>query len=155
VTDSRILRRPPGKRWRVGLAVTLVALTASLGVVAVDAPPAKAGASGCSFWNPFTVGGYRLAAGTYCVTLAGTRTYVDYVYGGFSSAGNVCNWNVTAEFFDTSGRWYMTRSSPIKHGCTPRNGAAVTLKRYVKRGFMCSTLKQNGGRITSVCHNIH
>lgn len=158
ITDSAIRTAASRRNWlRRSLAVFAAAAVVAGGALAVQPTEAQASAYGCGFWNPFTAGGLKLASGQYCVTLAGQGTFVDYVYGGFVSAGNVCNYNVTAEFFDSSSRWYMTRSSPIRYGCTRANAVAgsVSLRSYVRRGFMCSTLKQNGARVTSVCHNIY
>lgn len=62
---------------------------------------------------------------------------------------------MTAEFFDSSGRWYKTYSTPTRYGCSRTGSGSISINRSMKRGFMCSTLKQNGGRITSVCHNIY
>jgi hypothetical protein len=147
-------RRGPWLRLKalvlaVGLAI------ASFGAIALaPATPAGASAYGCSFWNTATVGGVRLASGQYCVLLAGQGTFVDYVKGGFVSASNVCNWRITAEFFDSNGRWYATYASPVRYTCSKTGTRYIYLRRYVKRGFMCSTLRQNGARITSVCHSI-
>jgi hypothetical protein len=101
------------------------------------------------------IGKYPVAKGLYCVNIDGSGTHVKWVGGAFNSIGNVCNWSITAEFFDSSGRWYQTLSSPIRYGCSHASNAVIWVNAYKKRGFMCSTLKTNGLRITSVCHNIY
>lgn len=120
-----------------------------------SAQPAAAGAYGCSAWGAGNYNGYPYANGGYCAELNGSGTFVKYVGGGFNSAGNVCNWNITAEFFDTAGRWYQTISSPVQYRCDRKNEAVIWINQNKQRGRMCSTLKSNGGRIQSVCHNIY
>lgn len=39
--------------------------------------------------------------------------------------------------------------------CGSWQNDVIWLNRYVQRGFMCSTLRSNGVRLTSVCHNIY
>jgi hypothetical protein len=137
--------------------IAMLALTTGLAGVGLVAgqTPASAGAYGCSWWNPVTVGGYSAAAGQYCVNVAGTGTFVANVGGGFASAGNVCNSSITAEFFDSSGRWYQTFTSPTSYGCSHNITKTMAINQYVRRGFVCSTLRQNGARLSSVCHNIY
>lgn len=132
---------------------SLLSVVAVLGVTSDT--PASASASGCSGWGAKSVGGWTVGTGVYCVYLNGNGTYVANVAGSFNAAGSVCNWNITAEFFDSSGRWYRTVTGPTHWGCTWKGGDVVGVYSYVQRGFMCSTLKQNGGRIQSVCHNIY
>lgn len=134
----------------------LLACTAAAALLfGAMAAPASASASGCSSWNNYKIGSVWIAQGYMCSTLAGQGTYVASVQSSFASGGNICNWNVTAEFFDTSGRWYQTYSSPTHYSCNVNGTDGVTLNRYVQRGKMCSTLKSNGSRVSSVCHNIY
>jgi hypothetical protein len=113
--------------------ISIVVLTASLagiGAAATAAPASASGAKpasayGCSFWNTKVVGGVPVPGGQYCVTLAGQGTFVSYVAGGFASVGNVCNWNITAEFFDSSGHWYQTYSGPRHNSCTHSSSDAI------------------------------
>lgn len=129
----------------------------NLAILTGTGTPASAGASGCNYWGAKTVGSIPLAKGTYCVALRGSGQRVDSVFGQFTSVGNVCNWNITMEYFDTSGRWYRTWNSSTRHSCSRQGEATLrfTAPYYAKKGFMCSTLKQNGARVTSVCHNIY
>ena len=138
---------------KVLAAIVLAVTLAGLGVVTSEAP-ASAGARGCNTIRPANVGGLPVASGTYCVELNGSRRYVNYVGGGFNSAGNICNWQITAEFFNRSGRWYQTKVSRLHRGCTHRANDVILIRANKQPGFMCSTLRQNGGRVTSVCHNI-
>lgn len=144
---------------RRNLRIFMVVVATAMGLIgAMWSPPnASASAYGCSFWGAKVVGNIPVATGQYCALIAGQGTYVDYVAGGFTSAGNVCNFNITAEFFNTSGTWYRTIHGPVQYRCTRATSPVSTLlvRGYVQRGFMCSTLKQNGARVTSVCHNIY
>jgi hypothetical protein len=106
-------------------------------------------AYGCKVW--FTNG----LPNDYCVLLSGSGTYVSYVKGNFALTGAISNWSITAEFFDTSGRWYQTYSSPIHYGTAVTNWDTISIGRWMRPGLMCSTLKSNGNRINSVCHSIN
>jgi hypothetical protein len=144
------------RRWVARAALlTLAVAPATAATEVTDASPAGATASGCSYWGAALIGKIPVAKGQDCVTIAGQGTFVSYVRSAFGSVGNVCNWNTTAEFFDINGKWYQTFSSPVRKSCTRSSTDQITLNRYVRSGRMCSTLKTNGSRITSVCHNIH
>lgn len=139
------------------LAAVLTAAVLSIGFTsAVTAQPANASANGCSwFGNLGNIQGLPIYNGSYCAGIDGSGTWVDGVYGNFSSAGNVCNWNITAEFFDGSGRWYQTYTGPTHWTCGRIGSDGIYIGERKQRGKMCSTLKTNGGRITSVCHSIN
>src|SRR5438874_3556428 len=130
----------------VAAAIPLVAAN-----ILVTTASASAGAAGCNPWNARQIGNYWVASGVYCAEITGQGTYVEAVSGWFG-ATRVCNWNITAEFFDTSGRWYQTYTAPMHYSCGSWQSDAIWLNRYVQRGLMCSTLKSNGVRLTSVCH---
>jgi hypothetical protein len=57
---------------------------------------------------------------------------------------------------DTSGRWHETQSGPVRNSSFSGAGASerIHIARHMTRGFMCSTLRSNGVRLTSVGHNI-
>lgn len=140
--------------------IAIVALVASLAGVGVlgNASPASASAFGCQGFrtlnSPWGTGNVN----SYCANLNGTGRYVRTVTGSYTAnVGTVCNSSITAEFFDTAGRWYMTRQSPVRYGCRwgTQYAGGITLNQNVRPGFMCSTLKQNGARLTSVCHSIY
>ena len=138
------------------IVVLIVAMLSTIGVLSISgSTPAHASASGCSAWGATMVGNLPVAKGVYCVGLNGTGTYVNTVAASFNAAGSVCNWNITAEFFDSSGRWYQTISGPTHWGCGWQGSDVVSVFSNKQRGFMCSTLKQNGGRVSSVCHSIY
>lgn len=141
----------------------LAACAAAFALVGLVASPAQASAFGGSNFGPSVIyKGATLPMGTYWAELNGTGTYVNYVKGYpnlNAPVGNICNWNITAEFFTASGAWYKTISGPIHYGCNSywNQGPADVLwvKGYMAKGKMCSTLKSNGGRVTSVCHSIY
>jgi len=131
----------------------------------VGAPAAHASAYGCASYGPLlTIKGVGVSKGLYCVSLNGSGTYVDSVYGAAQvnnpALGWTCNWNITAEFFDSRGRWYRTMNGPYHSGCFGAGGVGgspdrIYVRANMQSGSMCSTLKSNGTRLTSVCHSIH
>lgn len=138
------------------IVVLIVAMLSMIGAMSISgSTPAHASASGCSAWGAKTVGNIPIAKGVYCVGLNGTGTYVNTVAASYNAAGSVCNWNITAEFFDANGNWYQTISGPTHWGCSWQGSDAIGVFKNVKRGTMCSTLKQNGTRVQSVCHSIY
>lgn len=157
-----ILRRSVS--WTKRVAIRIVVLV-SLALACVGLTPqlAEASALGASSFGPQVIWKQvTLPLGTYYAYVSGSGTYVSYVKGWpylNSPVGNVCNWNVTAEFFDSSGRWYRTLTGPTHFTCNSYwNNASpdyLWVNGYMKSGTMCSTLKQNGARLTSVCHSIH
>jgi hypothetical protein len=118
-----------------GLAATPVALVAS---------PAGASATACSS-GPHT----------YCAYVNGKGTHVNYVIGSFSSVSTICNWTITAEFFDTHNHWYKTYESKTHLGCWFTNSTQLNVNYTAKSGKMYSTLRSNGARVTSVGFSIH
>jgi hypothetical protein len=124
----------------------------SLGVVGAE--NAKAGAVGCSWWNSTRILGVPIASGQYCVTVGGTRTFVDAIYPGYVSASSICFTTMTAEFFDRNWHWYRTYSTPRSYGCAKTRSTYISVRRYMRPGYVCSTLKSSGQRITSRCFGI-
>lgn len=149
------------RRIKRRLGASLAALLLGVLGSAVVASPAQAYARGCGFWNPFTVSGYSLAAGQYCAEVDGYRTWIYQVEGDFSSVGNVCNWDITAEFFDSHWRWKRTFASAHHYNCGHTGREYIGLPYYMNQlvgenyGYMCSTLRVGWQRVTSVCHYIH
>lgn len=117
---------------------------------------AAASATGVSYFgNLGNIKGFPVYNGNYKVHLSGASTFVNHVEGSAVAASNLCNVSMTAEFFDHLGRWYMTRASGIRWGCGRSYQGWIPMQARVQAGRMCSTLKTNGGRITSVCHSIY
>lgn len=149
------------KGWRRRSAALLVIVLVTLTTIVFNAGPASAYARGCSFWNPFSVSGYNLAAGQYCAEVDGGGTYIYQVEGDFSSVGNICNWDITAEFFDSHWNYHTTLASSHNYGCGHTGRAYIYAPYYLSQltgdnyGYMCSTLRVGWQRVTSVCHYIH
>ena len=149
-------------RRRLWLLRVLTVLTTAILAVAGTTQTAQASAYGASYFGPgVTWKGITVRMGTYHAYISGSGTYVSYVKGWpqlNTPIGNICNWNITAEFFDANGRWYSTRTGPTHWGCNSywnqANADFLYVNGYVQRGTMCSTLKSNGARQTSVCHSI-
>lgn len=134
----------------LAVKVLFAALIAALFIL--PSPKAFASAFGCSY------GVSPRSPNTYCVSLNGSGTYVNYVYGQFNGGAVICNYYMTAEFFDTSWRWYETRNSVRTSGCANGGGGWIGIYAYKKRGYMCSTLHYYDGlgtkRTMSRCFSI-
>lgn len=158
------------KRWsRVSVAAVAVCAL-SMGALAIDMAvrpsEASAGATGCNVRTSSTTGTYAgitfpIPTGKYCVSLSGYGRYVDYVWTSFAMASNLCYYNVTAEFFDKNWVHYRTINGRVTNGCTPADNANynrnmfISVKASMRPGWMCSTLKSGGKRVTSVCHAVY
>jgi len=143
--------------------IATVALIASLAgaMVMGAAGPAAADAKGCTFYGYRNVGGWTVPAGSYCATVVGSGTRINGVQGEFY-APNLCNWDVTAEFFNNNWQYRRTFVSGRNYGCNygsawapyiPVNSTIQALTG-TSTGYMCSTLRVAGQRVTSVCHYI-
>ena len=144
-------------RGRVTSILGAVVLLTSMLVMGQTAP-AAADAYKCNFWGPFNLGGWTVPQGQYCAYLEGSGTYVRRIGGNFQVAGSICNYTVTAEFFDRNSRHYRTFESPMQYGCTGNRQTPVNVYPYfsgVRGGFVCSTLRQSGTRVSSVCFGLY
>jgi hypothetical protein len=129
---------------RRALAAATLAISLAAGSVGFAASPAAASATACS-------SGPR----TYCAYVNGSGLKVNYVIGSFSSVSTICNWTITAEFFDTHGKWYKTFETKTHLGCWFTNNTQLNVNYKAKAGKMYSTLRSNGSRVTSVGFSIH
>jgi hypothetical protein len=116
------------------------------------ASPAHAGASSCGFFGAF---GKYAATGTYCGTLGGSGRFVSTVSGSFAAGAPICNYRITAEFFDRYGNHLATRYSGTHVGCFNVGGDVINVNSYWPTGLMCTTLQSNGGRVGSRCFSIY
>jgi hypothetical protein len=145
---------------KVIATVMLIASLAGVMVVSV-ASPAAADAKGCTFYGNRNVGGWTVPAGSYCATVVGSGKTVYGVQGEFY-APSLCNYDYTAEFFNSNWQWKRTFTSARNYGCSygsawfryiPVNSNIQALTG-TSTGYMCSTLRVAGQRVTSVCHYI-
>lgn len=132
-------------------AATLVAVFLSLMV----GPTAHASATGCAGGNP------QYGPSYYCATINGGGTYVNYVSGFFRGSAFVCDYRITAEFFDNNWRWYQTYNSATAWGCGNGGDRFIGIYSNKRPGYMCSTLIYRGAssnsypwRTMSVCHKV-
>jgi len=146
---------------RTKSVVAAVGLGATLAIA--GAAQAQASAYGTSGFGWVTYNGVGMSRGVYNVYMSGSGNYVNYVKGGpimtTPVSGTICNWNITAEFFDSYGRWTGTINGPYHATCNSYFNQpyadVIPIYSYKASGTMCSTLKSNGARLTSVCHSIH
>jgi hypothetical protein len=147
-----------GKRLAVIVSALVLALTA---LFTTTAQQAHATATGCSYFGTGSIGGYFIANGNYCSTLAGSGSFVYDVDGHFTSYGTVCNWDITAEFFTSNWTWKQTRVSSHHWGCDHYAGDWISIYDRMSNlvgsnyGYECSTLRVAYQRLTSVCHYVH
>ena len=106
--------------------------------------------------------GVGVSMGTYYSHVSGDGTWVQNVQGWpyiNTPVGNICNWEITAEFFDTQNRWLETLHGGVHLGCwwygNQATGHEIPVNRNMPSGMVCTTLKSNGVRLTSNCHTIH
>ena len=137
------------------LAGGALAPTSSPVAKVIGVENAKAGATGCAWWGSTTILGVPVAPGQYCVTVGGTGTFVATVYGGYVSASSLCYTSITAEFFDRNWNWYKTYSTAQAYGCSKSRSPSIDIGRYMQPGFVCSTLKSGGQKVTSRCFGIY
>ena len=143
--------------------IATVALVASLtGVMVMSAAsPAAADAKGCTFYGTRNISGYTVPGGSYCATVVGSGKTVYGIQGEFY-APSLCNYQVTAEFFNSNWQWKRTYTSARNYGCAYgsawmpyiRVNSNIKALTGTSTGYMCSTLKVGGQRVTSVCHYI-
>ncbi len=140
---------------KVRFATLATVMILAVSVIVSQASPAAASANGCSWWNPITIQGHTLSTGRYCVYVVGRGNYVSGVVGQYFSAIPICNWNITAEFFSSSNHYLWTASGPMHYSCSLQGTDAIGINSWQQTGYVCSTLKENGSRITSWCAAIH
>ena len=134
------------------LSITALVIALASGGTLLTAQAAGASASNCPAFPAFRDG----TAATDCAIVYGTGLRVDQVYGTFTNLVHpVCNWTITAEFFDTSWRWYKTVESPVHSGCSRHSSTAIYPRYTARAGYLCSSLRSNRSRLTSYCFKIH
>jgi hypothetical protein len=165
---TRNLRKALMTIKRMHLRTGTLLFAAMIGLSLLAAPAANAlGRTGCSLYGPVvSKAGISIPIkGSYCAEIdiqSGTSNglyKVNWVKGWFTGLdpfgiAKVCNRQYTAEFFDTSGRWYSTIESGIVLGCSRDGLMSIPINKFAKPGLMCSTLRSQGTRVTSVCHSI-
>jgi hypothetical protein len=126
------------------------------GATIATAPAAMASAVGCGDWgSTVNYQGLNVPVGRYCVNVNGSGNFVQSVIGDFVSSRNVCNWQMTAEFFNSHNQWYQTLTTATHYSCTLHGHDGIAVYNNKQTGYVCSTLRQNGARLASWCAAIH
>src|SRR5689334_7295514 len=147
-------------RARIGIAITTLAALSVTGL-AMSGPASATALLRCNTWGPvITIKGVGVHEGTFCGNVYGSGNYVSSVSDSFTAYTTVCNWNITAEFFrdlpNGGNAWTYTINGPVHHSCTLATANnVITVNSNEQTGFVCSTLKENGTRLTSWCASIH
>lgn len=149
---------------RLGRRLSTLVLSMGLigGTLVAGAAPASADATGCAYYGAVgPIKGVPMYNGNYCANLQGSGQMMYGVVGGVASWGNLCNWDITAEIFDANWRWHQTRVSAHHYGCDHSASEWVSIDSRMQNitgspyGYVCSTLRVAGQRVTSVCHYVH
>jgi hypothetical protein len=88
----------------------------------------------------------------------GDGSDVHWVEGDFTTIKPACNWDITAEFFDSHWVWKRALGSSHEYGCTRQGQKYISVSYDIseltgdQRGYMCSTLRAGDQPITSYCH---
>ncbi len=142
--------------------ILIVAILASF-VVALAMPGlASADTKSCTLYGGGNVQGQYIPSASYCMTRVGSGRSVSGVQGEFYGV-KICNYDVTAEFFDSRWGWKRTLTSGHNYGCAHgttwmpyihvnKSMAALT---GTPTGYLCSTLRAGGQRVTSSCQYIY
>lgn len=132
------------------------------GALVAGAAPASADATGTAYFGGIgPIKGIPVYDGSYWVNLQGSGSFISGVVGIESSWGNLCNWDITAELFDANWNWHQTRVSSHHYGCDHQGSDWISIDDQMQNlvgspyGYMCSTLRVAGQRVTSVCHYVH
>lgn len=86
--------------------------------------------------------------------------YVQSVKGSFIAAGRLCNWNMSFDFYDSSGRLYQQYRQPVDRDCDTFDWQTVNFTGFygwkAKEGRGCIRMYRDFGRerLASVCHAI-
>lgn len=141
--------------------VATVVVTAGLLLVG-SASPAFADTKSCQAYGGGNFSGTWIPSGTYCMTRVGSGTWVSGMQGEWYGP-KLCNYEVTAEFFNSNWAYRgTTRYSGRNYGCA----YGSTWMSYIRvnnsmqgltgtrTGYMCSTLRVGGQKVTSSCQYI-
>ena len=136
------------------LGALLVAGGVAAGVAVVGAAPAEASSFGCTGFGPgVTYKGVYVTNGTFCGTVNGSGRYVNYVGGNAYNhipGQSFCNWEIKADFYDTSGAWRDWASTGIRGGCTMIPDLNIGVHRWERQGKVRITLRSNASNVASV-----
>lgn len=160
-SQSRLLKFTTRFRRMIVVLVSTSLATVAL-VLVGPASPAAADTKSCQFYGGGNVSGQYIPTATYCGTRVGSGTWVSGVQGEFYGA-KLCNYDVTAEFFDSRWNWKRTIVSGHNYGCAygstwmPYIGVNNSMAGLTGTGtgYMCSTLRAGWQRVTSTCQYIY
>jgi hypothetical protein len=149
------------KKGRVTIGAGASALViASLAGSVAFATDASASAYGCTtYGHKVSYKGVTVANGTWCGTINGSGTYVNYVGGNFYThivpLDQICNFSERSEFYDSNGHYYGYAQTPIAYRCSNLSDLPnMYLKRNMSRGYVLMKLISNGGTVATVLESI-
>ncbi len=143
----------------IGAGVSALVLAGLAGSVAF-ATDASASAYGCTtYGHRVTFKGVSAVNGTWCGTINGSGTYVNYVGGNFYThlvpLDQICNFSERSEFYDSNGHYYGYVQTPTAYRCSNASDLpSISLKRNMSRGYVLMKLISNGGTVATVKESI-
>jgi hypothetical protein len=148
------------KSRKVTLFVAALA-TALTALLVSTATSASASAYGCTgYGTGVSWQGVYVRNGTWCGSVVGSGTYVNYVGGNFYNhipgINNVCNFRERAEFYTSTGAYWGSVTSPTYYRCSAASDLPnLYLNRYVPQGYVLLKLQSNGGTVATISESIH
>jgi len=140
----------------LGAGVSAFALAGSVAF----ATGASASAYGCTFYgHHVTYKGVSVYNGTWCGTITGNGTYVDYVGGNFYThvvpLDSICNFSERSEFYNSNGSYYGYVQTPTYYRCSNASDLPdIYLNRNMNRGYVLMKLISNGATVATVEESI-
>lgn len=164
ISDRRALSALGMARARRLVLVLVSTVLATVALVVVGpVSPAAADTKSCQLYGGGNVSGTWIPSGTYCLTRVGSGTWVSGVQGEWYGP-KLCNYEVTAEFFNRDwGYRGPTRYSSRNYGCAYgstwmpyiRVNSSMQGLTGTPSGYLCSTLRIAGQKVTSSCQYIY
>jgi hypothetical protein len=154
-----------GRKWKIGTAAKAVVLGTGISALALAgsvafATNASASAYGCTFYgHHVTYKGVTVYNGTWCGTVTGNGTYVNYVGGNFYThlvpLDSVCNFSEVSDFYNSNGDYYGYVQTPTYHRCSNASDLPnIYLNRNMRSGYVLMKLIANGATVAAVKESI-
>lgn len=147
-----------GKTRKIVARVS-IALAAIVAFALGSASPAAAYSVGHSGWGVVCARGFCVPSGIMTHIVDGRGVQLSYDRVEWSSAGNICNWWVDFDYYDTRNVSYRHIQGGAHYECGRNRNVRVDFSPYLNYGFRagraCATLYSNSVRVTSQCHSLY
>lgn len=132
----------------------MVAVAATVALLAAAPQPALAGARGIQTWGSFCVAGKCFPSGILEHEIIGNDNNIQRQWADASSAANLCNWRMDFVFYDTNNTLYYRNKDVTHNTCTRSAGRVDYTNRIVRYGKTCAEIYSNSTLIARQCHYI-